>query len=53
MLGCKYFREMGLTNVKNELIDTCWDVNSEASAPISSGVIELIDTCWDVNNVTL
>ena len=33
----------------DELIDTCWDVNS-GTAVIESGLLlELIDTCWDVN----
>ena len=32
-----------------ELIDTCWDVNSEALIPINKRLTELIDTCWDVN----
>ena len=33
-----------------ELIDTCWDVNSQRWIDKLGNNTELIDTCWDVNS---
>ena len=37
-------------SMKNELIDTCWDVNLNIKTAEITIVGELIDTCWDVND---
>ena len=49
MLGCK-LKNIIIT-IKNslELIDTCWDVNSDTEFTYGDKTVELIDTCWDVN----
>ena len=33
----------------NELIDTCWNVNTLCSTTSMEATLELIDTCWNVN----
>ena len=50
MLGCKY-EIIDCTHDKGiELIDTCWDVNSDMLVGAWFDYWELIDTCWDVND---
>ena len=50
MLGCKCFHYCIITiRIFQELIDTCWDVNSLKPSIVYPPSSELIDTCWDVN----
>ena len=36
-------------NIKEELIDTCWNVNDITIVVFDEAISELIDTCWNVN----
>ena len=36
-------------NLKNDLIDTQWNVNAKKTASNRRGRIDLIDTQWNVN----
>ena len=49
MLGCKYRGYTSTKIRKDELIDTCWDVNMSWEMQSIYKNNELIDTCWDVN----
>ena len=48
-MECKFICVSIIKGIRNELIDTLWNVNVNGKEIIRSGTGELIDTLWNVN----